>query len=225
MTEFNYPDAINVKLKYSTLVFGGIITALITIVFIITAHFYHINYEIRDIVALITCGVVCTTLIYHAKNLKLNFEANKAKLDFDIFKYNQEKDRKITEQSQRKIAYSFEATAPWFRGDMSAHAELARAFLRTHKDELNNSPIANIKSKLESDTETRRAIACVLNYFENLSVMINEKIVDEDTIKKCFKTLFVDYHKVLRRYIDDIQSTSARYLLNFEDVAKKWERN
>lgn len=55
--------------------------------------------------------------------------------------------------------------------------------------------------------------------------MIVHELIDENTIKLCFKTTFIDYHKVLRRYIDDIQMTSGRYLMNFEEIAKRWEKN
>jgi hypothetical protein len=220
-----YTDSSHIRVSYKTLYIGAIITCGGIIIFLIIAHACGIRYEIRDIVAMLTCGIVSTTLIYHAKNLKLNFDANQEKLDFDKKKFEEEKVMKKNEQQQKKIVYSFEASTLWFKADMAKHVEVARGFLLRNKDILLNGPIGNIVSEMDKDQEIRRAIICVLNYFENLSLMIKYDIADEETLKLCFKTAFVDYHKVLRRYIDEVQNTSRRYLMNFEEIAEKWSKN
>lgn len=87
-----YTDAGHFRISYKPLYIGAIITVCGVTGFIIVAKAIDIRYEIRDIVAMITCGIVSTTLIYHAKNLKLNFDANQAKLDFDRKKFEEEKE-------------------------------------------------------------------------------------------------------------------------------------
>src|ERR1700743_334951 len=103
-----YTDSGHIRVSYKTLYIGGIITIGGVVIFLIVAHSFNIRYEIRDIVAMITCGIVSTTLIYHAKNLKLNFDANQEKLDFDKKKFEEEKSMRIEEQKHKKIVYSFE---------------------------------------------------------------------------------------------------------------------
>jgi mRNA-degrading endonuclease RelE of RelBE toxin-antitoxin system len=216
-------DTTNIKFKYSTLYWGAGITIIITTIFILVANYSGIEFEIRDIVAIMTCGIVSTTLVYHAKNLRLNFEVNKEKIQFDILKYEEEKKSKQSEKEKEKIAHAFHVSSLWFKPDMANHVELSRKFLREHKDKLqNHKPISEFISELESNIEARKAVICVLNYFENISLLIKNDLVDENCIKQCFKTLFIDYLKLLRNYIDEIQKESDRFLMNYEEIAKKW---
>ncbi len=91
MSSINYTDDGHFKLNYKTLYIGAIITIIGTTIFVFIANYIGLKYEVRDAVAMLTCGIVTTTLIYHAKNLKLNYDANQAKLDFDKFKFEEEK--------------------------------------------------------------------------------------------------------------------------------------
>ena len=221
--ELNNFDTSHVKFKYATLYIGAIITVLLTIAFILIARNNDIDYEIRDIVSFLTCGLVSTTLVYHAKNLRLNYEVNKAKIDFDLLKYAEEKEGKKIESEVKKKLHAFKVSSLWFRPDMANHVELSRKFLREHKDKLlSHKPISEFISELESNIESRKAVTCVLNYFENLSLLIKNDLVDEESLKQCFKTLFIDYLNILRKYIDEIQKESKRFLMNYEEIATKW---
>lgn len=216
-------DTSQIKFKYSTLYWGALVTIIFTTIFIFVANNYNISYEIRDVVAILTCGLVSTTLVYHAKNLRLNYEVNKAKIDFDKLKYTEEKISKEKDTEKSKTLYSFQVSSLWFKPDMANHVELSRKFLREHADKLKDHiPISEFISELENNIEARKAVICILNYFENISLLIKKDLVDEECIKLCFKTLFVDYLKLLRKYIDEIQKESKRFLMNYEDIAKKW---
>ncbi|NOT91040.1 DUF4760 domain-containing protein [Ferruginibacter sp.] len=218
-----HPDTTSVEFKYATLYWGAGITVIIAIAFIIIANYCGITFEIRDIVAIVTCGLVSTTLVYHAKNLRLNYEVNKAKIDFDKQKYEEEKLSKQKESDKNKEFYSFQVASLWFKPDMANHVELSRKFLREHKDKLqDHKPISEFITELENNIDARKAVICILNYFENLSLLIKKGHVDEESIKLCFKTLFVDYLNILRKYIDEIQKESKRFLMNYEEVATKW---
>jgi hypothetical protein len=218
-----HPDTSTVELKYSTLYWGATITVLSAVAFILIANKFDMPFEIRDIVAIVTCGLVSTTLVYHAKNLRLNYEVNKAKIDFDKLKYEEEKALKQRDSEKNKEFYSFKVASLWFKPDMANHVELSRKFLRNHKDKLQNHiPIQDFINELENNIEARKAVICILNYFENISLLIKKGHVDEESMKLCFKTLFVDYLTVLRKYIDEIQKESNRFLMHYEEIAKKW---
>lgn len=106
---------------------------------------------------------------------------------------------------------------------MANHVELSRKFLREHKEKLqDHKPIQEFIDELENNIEARKAVICVLNYFENLALLIKNDLVDENCIKDCFKTLFIDYLNILRKYIDEVQKESKRHLINYEEIAKKW---
>lgn len=216
-------DTANFNFNYSTLYIGGAISILICVIYIIIGKTYSFHIEIKDVISILTCGLVSTTLVYHAKNLRLNYEVNKAKIDFDKEKYNEEKKSKQADILRNKIAYSFQVSSLWFKPDMANHVELSRKFLREHKEKLeDHKPISEFIKELEGNIEARKAVICILNYFENIALLINNDLVDEESIKNCFKTLFVDYLKTLKKYIDEIQKESKRFLMNYEAIAQKW---
>lgn len=216
-------DTTNIEFKYSTLYWGTGITIVVCMIFGLIVHANNLKVEIRDFIALLTCGLVSTTLVYHAKNLKLNYDVNKAKIEFDKRKYEEEKDSKKQDICKKKIAYAFQVSSLWFKPDMANHVELSRKFLREHKEKLqDHKPIQEFIDELENNIEARKAVICVLNYFENLALLIKNDLVDENCIKDCFKTLFIDYLNILRKYIDEVQKESKRHLINYEEIAKKW---
>lgn len=216
-------DTTNVKFSYSTLYTGATISVIISGGIIILSFILKFSLEIKDVISILTCGLVTTTLVYHAKSLRLNYEVNKEKIEFDKLKYEEEKKGKQAEVLRSKISYAFQVSSLWFKPDMASHVELSRKFLREHKEKLeDHKPIAEFINELEGNIEARRAVICVLNYFENIALLIKNDLVDEESIKKCFKTLFVDYLKTLKKYIDEIQKESKRFLMNYEEIAKKW---
>ena len=216
-------DITKIQFKYATLYWGTFITLICTTLFISICKYYDVNFEVRDVIAFVTCGLITTTLVYHAKNLKLNFEINKAKLDFDKKKYEEEKESKQKQNNIDKVSHSFQVSSLWFKPDMANNVELSRKFLRQHSEKLQkHKPINIFIDELENNLEERKAVICVLNYFENISLLIKNDLVDEDCIKQCFKTLFVDYLKLLRNYIDEIQKENSRFLMNYEALALKW---
>lgn len=217
-------DTTKIQFEYSTLYWGGIITFLCAaLYYFVVAKVYNNPVDLKDITAILTCGLVSTTLVYHAKNLRLNYEVNKEKIEFDKAKYEEEKQAKLKEAAKAKKLYAFQVSALWFKPDMATHVELSRKFLREHHAKLEaHQPISEFVEALEKDIEARKAVTCILNYFENLSLLIKNDLVEEDAIKNCFKTLFVDYHKALRKYIDEIQKGSKRFLMNYEEIANEW---
>lgn len=219
----SYPDSGHLKLNYKTLYIGAIITLIITTGFVLIANYAGIKYEIRDVVAIFTCGIVSTTLIYHAKNLKINYEANQAKLDFDKTKWEEEKRLKIAESASKKKLYSYEKAELWFHPHMIKHVEATRLFLRENKDTLGRSSMEEIRSVIKQMDGMAEALGCVLNYFENMALLIKENIVEEEVIKHFFKTLFTDYYRYLKNFIDGIRHSSSRYLINYVELAKKWD--
>jgi hypothetical protein len=222
---FHYPDSGNLNFSFKSLYAGVIITIFITVVFLVIADEVQLKFEIRDIVSILTCGIVSTTLIYHAKNLKLNFDANNERLIFDKWKFEKEIEYKKMEGEYKKKAYSFEVSTVWFKPEMAKNVEICRDFLLKEKGTLMNGTIQSFIKQLDENLDKRKAVICVLNYFENLSLMIRYDIVHEEHIKQCFKTVFLDYFKVLKRYIEVVQKTSGRYLMNYEEIAKRWDRD
>lgn len=94
---------------YTTFKRGIIWSSLITgagfICFVLNKYLgWHLPLEIRDITAIFTCGIIVVTCLYHAKNLRLNTEANQKKLDFDYDKLclSKQKSKKRTPVNQQQ---------------------------------------------------------------------------------------------------------------------------
>jgi len=176
------------------------------------------SIEAKDVIALFTSGLVTTTLIYTAKNLRLNFEASQAKLQFDSDKFDYEKNAKSEEIRRKKIEYSFQVCSQWYSPAMAVHVELSRSFVRKHADKLRDHVIADFVNELEENLESRRCVISVLNYFENISLLIFKELIDKEIMRDSFKTLFCEYYKVLKPYIIERQKQSGRFLINYEVV-------
>jgi Domain of unknown function (DUF4760) len=193
---------------------------LITIACMVAAHFVaaHYNYglELRDYLSVFTCGIICTTLFYHSKNVVLTHRYHKEKLDF-------EKQKLIDENKRRKLEFSLLVTSEWFKPTVFDCADKARRFINSNKSKLNNGVV--FIEILDADIENRKAVIMVLNYFEHISLLIKKDLIEEDTVKDAFKTVFCDYYSSLKPYIEERQKKSGRFLMNYEEIAMKWSKN
>ena len=80
--------------------------------------------------------------------------------------------------------------------------------------------------KKEESLTNRKSLISVLNYFEHLSLLINDNVVDEKIIKNAFRTLFVTYYDNLKDYIEDEQrgnnGSNSKVYINFVNLSLKW---
>lgn len=117
---FPNPDntELRLKVKYWVLL-TGLVTTIVTAILV---SMYVPSVEVRDVVAVVTGGIVSTTLIYHVLNYHLNYEVNRIKFSFD--------DRKLS--SDRKVQ-SIAVIGEWHKPDMIRYTITARDFLEKHK--------------------------------------------------------------------------------------------
>ncbi len=220
------PDRTNIdfSINNTTLVFGLSITFLVMVaVYGISIYFKH-SLDFKDYISIFTCGIVCTTLLYHSKNVTLTHKYHEEKLAFDKEKFNFEKD-KLTAENKRKMAeYSLLVCSEWFKPGMCEQAHLARKFLNANKENVKGNIVEFIKI-LDEIPENRKAVVTMLNYFEHIALLIEKGLVEEDIIKDAFKTLFCDYYSLLKPYIKERQTESARFIVKYEALARKWSLN
>ncbi|SKA07200.1 protein of unknown function [Sediminibacterium ginsengisoli] len=113
---------------------------------------------------------------------------------------------------------------------MANNAEIARRFIAPYKGALKqHDKLEEFKMKLEisSGIEERRALVAILNYFECISLLLEDDLIDEAILKKCFKTTFRTYYINLKEFIEDWQrgndGANHRIFINFVALAKKME--
>lgn len=223
--EGTLPDVINFKSNFKTIWVGGIVTIIVTGLVALIAYSTG-NWNtilLRDYVAVFTGGAVTTTLFYHAKNLKNNFDANQEKLNFDLAKFEYEKEEKARSSQNTKKILSVEICSWWFKPDMAPNVERVRCFLRKHETKLkDHKPIREFISALDNNIEDRQALVSILNLFEHIAILIKKELADEEILKDAYKAVFCSYYERLQRYIKKRQKKSVLYLINYEEIARKW---
>ncbi|TAN12121.1 MAG: DUF4760 domain-containing protein [Chitinophagaceae bacterium] len=185
----------------------------------ITGH----TLELRDYIALFSAGVVTTALVYTALGLKINYNVNIQKLKFDKEKFEYEKNKYIEIQNRKRREFAYEVSSKWFNDGFADCVQTARHFLKPYKGKLNShEQIETYENALDADLSIRKSVLSVLNYFEYVSILIEDCVIDENAIKDAFKTLFCDYYKTLKSVIEHHQKENIRYFHNYAKVAKRW---
>jgi len=67
----------------------------------------------------------------------------------------------------------------------------------------------------------------LLNYFEHISILVNNNYVEEKIIKDEFKTLFISLYSTIEPYIKHRQNEPGgeRAWIKFDELSKKWRKN
>jgi hypothetical protein len=214
------------------------VTALLLILFVIDKRFgWGIPLAIRDVTAVFTCGIVLVTCFYHAKNLRLNVDANQKKLDFDYEKFVYEQEWKDAENAKKakkeRELFAFNISKELSSSAMGAHMHAFRLFYHTNPLMAELKTIApNYNTKLKAWTKKfdvlpeRVSVILVLNYFENTAIAIEKGLADEDICKEALKTVVCQAYQAYKIYIDYRQNEpdkgSATFFEHFEKLAIKW---
>ncbi len=227
---------------YSTFKRGIIWSSLITgagfICFVLNKYLgWHLPLEIRDITAIFTCGIIVVTCLYHAKNLRLNTEANQNKLDFDyekfVFEQAEKQEAYASKSTTEKRLFAFNMCREFVSPVMVANLHRARLFYLT------DALMQAIKTIPTTDTEAfknwskrfdlhpaRKSVIMVLNFFEQIAISVNNGFADEQVCRQLLKTVMLQYFTAYRPYITyrqhDATSGSATFLENFENLAIRW---
>lgn len=219
------PDTLNVSLNigYKTIVLGIVITLAINVSTYFLSQVFGFELQFRDYIALFSAGIVTTALIYTAIGLKINYNVNMQKLAFDKKKFEYEKNRYDETLKRKRREFAYQISSDWFHDGMSTCVQKARAFVKPHKDKLNSyAEVKAFDEELDKDLEVRKSLLSVLNYFEYVSILILDNVIDENAIKDAFKTVFCDYYKTLQGFIEYHQKESQRYYSHYVKIAKSW---
>jgi hypothetical protein len=193
--------------------------------------------EIRDVTAIFTGGIIVVTCLYHAKNLRLNTDANQKRLDFDYDKlvYEQaiKQETDTNKSTTEKRLFAFNMCREFVSPVMVANIHRARLFYLT------DTLMQEIKTILPADTEAfkswskrfdlhpaRKSVIMVLNFFEQIAISVNNGFADEPVCRQLLKTVMLQYFTAYRPYIayrqHDAANGSATFLENFESLAIRW---
>jgi Domain of unknown function (DUF4760) len=192
--------SIKVSLPHFRFWAGLVIAAIITC----SLKFFVPATPVRDMVAVFTAVIVCTTLYYHARNLRFNYEFNHEKL-----------------RSDKKIA-AINVIGDWHKAENIRYTITARDFLL----KLGNAKHDDIINELEKEENllARIALVSVLNYLERVAIAAVYDAADQEILKDYFRVIFSFYaHKALpfihaRRKEKQDDGLFAIFL----DINRKW---
>jgi hypothetical protein len=212
------PASGTITISYTFISIASVI--LLLIIGLIRLIDYKLNLGIRlsEYISMCSFGCVTIGLLYNATSLRYNYEINKIK--FEKEEDDAEKD---------KIRFTYQLTSEWFKADMAMNAEIVRRFISPYKGKLKQATqLQEFKVKLMADESLviRKSLISNLNYFENLSLLLADNIIDEVILKKCFRTLFTQYYDNLKEFIEDEQRENnggnSKIFINFVTLCKKW---
>jgi Domain of unknown function (DUF4760) len=198
-------DSANVTVRFRFLSFWT--GLLITIITTILLKVFIPGMPIRDVAAVFTAGIVCTTLYYHARNLRFNYEINTEKL-----------------KSDKKIA-AVNLIGDWHKAENIRNTIIARDFLLDNIRAADDDIISKLEDKVHTDA--RVAVVSVLNYLERIAIAAIHDAADEQILKDYFIAIFDFYaHKALpfitaRRK----EKQDDKLFVFFLDINRKWNQS
>lgn len=215
------PDSATIR--YKALWIGGGITLIVLIILFVVDKTNHLQIQLSNYLQLFSCGAVTTGLVYTAIALQYNYLSHMERLTFDLQNILKKEEREDAILRTQKVQLTFEITSEWFKGTMAVNVEKSRRFLQPFKDTLHEQEhFHRFKKILEEQEDERRSLMSILNYFENISLLLERDIIDEDCTKDAFKAVFGTYYRALKPYIDDIQRDNPRYFKSYVKIANSW---
>jgi len=188
------------KISYSNLTFW--ISLLCTLVFGSIIWFYleysEIEYDIDDLTSIYTGFLILFTIFYYSRSTCYDQELNNE--EFRL----------------KKLHYSYDVFDDFFLSPILIESQ--KVF-----GKINDDKIKDAKDYLLKNKDAGQQIRILLNYFEYISVLAENGLVEMTVAKDLFKTLFVESLNLLKPYIQYLQDNrSKRLYKSYCKIAENW---
>jgi hypothetical protein len=214
-------DKGKITISYSILGIGLII--LVSVVGAIAILDYNFKWDIilREYISMSAFGCVAIGLIYNATSIQYSYELSKHKME-----------KEDKEGHSKKVKLTYEVISEWYKNDMATNAEITRRFIKPYRGRLNEpADLRDFKKELgkNENLNIRKSLISVLNYFEHLALLSGDEVINEEIVKKAFRTAFITLYTTVREYIEDEQRGNSganyRIYINFVQLSKKWQKD
>jgi len=191
---------------YYRLVF--VLGALVIISFT-GAHVYQLNppgERLKNAALIITFGSIIIGIFYSI----LNYEHNQLKFRHDI---------KVSRET-----LTFTTSCKMHEAETILHFKTLKGFYDNHRGRFVTGNFIEVQRAFKDDPNARTSFIVLFNYFEGISIAVQQGIMDEGFMKEFFKTVFIEYHKYFGGYINHLrnESKSQRIFWRYTQVAEKW---
>jgi hypothetical protein len=198
--------AVKFKFSLSYIVIGIIGILIFGVIIFYTMHIYNLEIKIVDVMSYLTGSVAILTLIYYSLSLESTIHFHNENLLLSKHQYSYDIVSKITEQK------------------MAESIQILNEIKETKFEQLQEKNIKEFLKFLKENPKKRIKLVLILNYFEHISLLIENKHVEEDIIKSSFKTLFTSTYSLFKFYIDERQLEHRRSWIKFEEVSTRWSK-
>lgn len=162
----------------------------------------------KDLVQIVTGGVIVLTLFYHM----INYENDQMKFKHDV---------KIFRE---KI--SFNIATEWHKIPMVDYMQTLKTFLKKCEPLLQENDAKTFHDTIENEgnEEQKKALIAVFNYFESIALGVKQDIMDEEFIRGFFGSIFAQYYQEYAFYIEYRRriKKNPRIWINFTNLAGRW---
>ncbi|WP_417289631.1 DUF4760 domain-containing protein [Corallibacter sp.] len=193
---------INFQIRYIVIFILLIIIAGVVLFFLM--HKYNIDFTFTDIMAYCTGSVAIMALIYHALSLESQHKFHQENL---FLTRNQ---------------YAYDVSSKFNEPHMTEALQFMSKIDSDIESYFPDRKVQKFLDYIKDNPKDRQKIITVINYFEQLSILIENGHVEEKIIKKTFKTVFISTFILMKPYIDYRQQESRTIWCNFENMSNKW---
>ncbi|SFD76433.1 protein of unknown function [Chitinophaga sp. CF118] len=165
----------------NTTAFRVVIIFLAFILLVILAGYLRLeepDLKKSEIIKIINSGLVIIGLMYSI----LTFESNQIKNRHDI--------------RVRKCSATYNVIREWHMSPMMDYSKICKEFELKNEYQLLKNDIESFMQEFDNsiNSEYRKSLICVLNYFESIAVAISEDLLDELFTKKYFRLIFLEFY-------------------------------
>lgn len=196
-----------ISIKYVYL--GILFTFFSAIALFYSLSYFEVHYGMLEIIAYVTGLTATLTLIYHSLSLENQIEEQK---------YN---------NLLYRSKYTYDLISEWHSPKMMDSISCSRNLMKHPERSLelrDKTKVSLFAEYLEENLDERKHLILILNYFENISTMIETDHVDVQIVKNSFKSMFISYYSYLENYIDYRQKEYPDSWAYFEIISKKWRQ-
>jgi len=163
--------------------------------------------RLKNFATVVTCGSVIIAIFYSI----LNYEYTQIRFKHD--------------KKNSVDTLTFTVASKCHDTEMIGHFKAMKKFYFTHKDVIQKRDLKNFHDSLEQDDATKTSVVAVLNYFECISLGIQQELMDETFMKDFFASLFRVHYNYYLPYIEFIrtENSAPKLFVNFTNLAKRWE--
>lgn len=163
--------------------------------------------KLKNLAVVLTGGSVMIGIFYSI----INYEHNMHKFNHDV-------------QTQKELL-TFSTASLAYKTETVLQLGQLHAFYNKHELKFENNLMSDVYDEVKKDGDTNIAMIVIFNYFESISIGMEQGIMDESFMKGFFKTSFIGIYNKFGCYIEflQIKNNSSRIFWKYVAISKKWK--